>query len=128
MPMEIASHVVFDPLLASRFDIIKRVDMRDENGRTVVAQTQQNNIVGVICMNDDIELLREEFPEVQYTTRVISVVSAKKLQTAAKGWQPDIVVWLGDNYLVRRVSPYPQFGRGFYEAVCSSIDLKDAPI
>lgn len=128
MAMSIANQVVLDPLLADKFNVTRRAESVGANGRTVVTPTTTNNVVGVVTMYEDIELLRQEFPEIQFATRVISIVSKFKLQTAVQGYQPDYVTWRGDTYAVKRVSPYPQFGAGFYETVATSIDLTDAPI
>jgi hypothetical protein len=128
MAMTIAPQVVLDPLLAEKFNIVRRAETVDAHGRTVVTPTTTANNIGVIAMNDDIENIRNAFPEMEYATRVIIVVTKKQLRAAVAGYQPDLVVWRGDNYLVRRVSPYPQFGDGFYEAICTSIDFVDAVI
>jgi hypothetical protein len=128
MAMGIARQVVLDPLFAEKFSIIRRAETVNAQGRTVITPVTTINNVGVVTMNEDIENIRNAFPEMEFATRVISVVTRKKLQAAVTGYQPDLVAWRGDNYLVQRVSPYPQFGDGFYEAICTSIDLVDAPI
>jgi hypothetical protein len=128
MAMGIARQVVLDPYFAEKFNIVRRAETVNAQGRTVVTPITTVNNVGVITMNEDIENIRIAFPEMEFATRVISVVTKKKLQAAVTGYQPDLVVWRGDNYLVQRVSPYPQFGSGFYEAICTSVDFMDAPI
>jgi hypothetical protein len=128
MGMEIGNYLLFDPLFTERFSLIRRLEVVGLNGRTVVTEIPTDNVVGVITMNDDNEVIRQEFPEIEYATRVISIVTKTKILTASKGYQPDYVVWRGDTYLARRVSPYPQFGSGFYQVVASSINLTDLPI
>jgi hypothetical protein len=129
MGMSIASQVVLDPLLADKFSRVRRQETVSEvNGRSTVNTIQTDNLVGVVTMNRDIETIRQEFPEVQFSTRVINVVTKANLQAAVAGYQPDLVIWRGDNYVVLQVSPYPQYGSGFYEAVATSIDLADQPI
>ena len=126
MAMEIGMDVVLDPLISDKFNIVRRVETVGSTGRSTTTNTTTNNICGVIDMYSDRELIREQFPEMQYATNVISVICKKKLQTAVTGYQPDNVIWRGDTYVVQKCSPYPQFGSGFYQAVCSSIDLTDA--
>ena len=127
MAMELAMDVVLDPLISDKFNIIRRTEtVSSVNGRSSTTNVTTNNVCGVVDMFSDRELIREQFPEMQYATNVISIVCKKKLQTAVTGFQPDLVVWRGDNYVVQKCSPYPQFGSGFYQATCSSIDLTDA--
>lgn len=128
MAMSIASQVVLDPYLADKFKVVRRAEVVSDRGRSSTNDQTFANVVGVVCMSEDAEVMRQEFPEMQFSTRVISIVSKFKIQTAVAGYQPDLVVWRGDSYLVRKVSPYPQFGPGFYQSTCSSIDRQDAPI
>ncbi len=128
MSIDIASDVVLDPLLAERVSIIRRAEAMDAHGRSQVTPTTTPNVVGVVTMYEDIELMRQEFPEMQFATRVISFISKFRTQSATVGFQPDLIAWRGDNYVVKRVSPYPQFGAGFYEAVAMSIDRMEAAI
>jgi hypothetical protein len=126
MALEIAQQVVLDPLIADVFNVIRRPVAVGTNGRVSnPANVTTVNVPGVVTMYSDAEVIREQFPEIEYATRIISVVCKFMLQTAVSGYQPDLLVWRGDSYLIQKVSPYPQFGSGFYEAVCSSIDLND---
>jgi hypothetical protein len=129
MGMEIAVDVVFDPLLVDmkKFSVQRRTETVGTNGRSTLAVQTFNNLVGVIDMFSDRELIRDRFPEMQYATNVITVICRFALQTEVTGDQPDIVVWRGDNYVVKKVSPYPQFGAGFYQGVCASVDATDVP-
>jgi len=128
VPIDIASQVVLDPLLAERVTVTRRAEVANAKGRSQVTPTVTPNVVGVVTMYENIELMRQEFPEMQFATRVISFISKFRVQTAVAGYQPDLITWRGDQYVVRKVSPYPQFGAGFYESVASSIDRMDAAI
>jgi hypothetical protein len=133
MAFDLALDTVFDPLLNDTFSRVRRLEARDAHGRSQVTPTQTDGLTGVVTMNEDIEDIRNEFPEVQYATRVISVVTNQNFQAAVKdaqgnSYQPDLVVWRGDNYVVLRVSPYPQFGIGWHQVVAMSIDKVDALI
>lgn len=133
MAFDLALDTVFDPLLNDSFSRVRRLESRNAQGRSQVVSTTTPNLNGVVTMNEDIEDIRNEFPEVQYATRVISVVTAANFQAAVKdaqgqSYQPDLIVWRGDNYVVLRVSPYPQFGIGWHQVVAMSIDKVDAQI
>ena len=70
----------------------------------------------------------KRYPELQMLERVLSIVTKTRLQSAVNGAQPDIIIWRGDNYVVKALDPYPQYGQGFYQAIAASIDLMDAAI
>ncbi len=42
-------------------------------------------------------------------------------------YQPDIVKWKGDCFLVKSVDDYTQYGAGMVIAECVSQDFDDAP-
>jgi hypothetical protein len=71
---------------------------------------------------DDLERLAEA----DIFGRVITVVSRYKIQGEVVGFKPDLITWRGDNYLVKTLDPYPQFGDGWVQAICGSVDLVDA--
>jgi hypothetical protein len=128
MAMSIANQVVLDPYLADKFTVTRRAEVVNlANGRSSTNDTVTPNVVGVVTMAEDESLLREQFPEYQYATRILSIVTKFRMQTAVEGYQPDKVTWRGDDYIVIRIDPYPQYGN-LYEAIVSSIDKTDAPI
>jgi len=128
MPLDIASDCVLDPMLADTFNVIRRMETVGANGRSTTQNQTFKRIVGVVNMSSDAEVVRQQFPEMEFSTRVISVVCKFRLQTAVQNYQPDIVVWRGNNYLVQQIALYPQYGAGFYEATCTSMDTADAAI
>lgn len=133
MAFDLALDTVFDPLLNDSFSRVRRAESRDAHGRSQVTPTTTPNLNGVVTMNQDIEDIRNEFPEVQYATRVINVVTHANFQAAVKdaqgiSYQPDLIVWRGDNYVVLRVSPYPQFGIGWWQVTAMSVDKVDVQI
>lgn len=124
--MEIGLDILFDPLIVDRFNILRRQETVGSNGRSTTTTTTIPNCCGTVNMFSDREVIREKFPEMEYATNIIVVIAARKLQTEVTGFQPDIVQWRSDNYLVKKVSPYPQFGIGFYQSVCASVDFTDS--
>ncbi len=128
MAMDLALDALFDPLLNDTFSRVRRAATTGPLGRVQVTPTTTQGLYGVVTMYTDIEDIRAEFPEMRYDTRVISVVTKNQLQAAVTGFQPDQVLWRGDTYVVLRISPYPQFGLGWYQAVCMSVDQTDAQI
>jgi hypothetical protein len=128
MAMGIANQVVLDPYLADKFTVTRRAEVvNPANGRSATNDTVTPNVVGVVTMAEDESLLREQFPEYQYATRILSIITKFRMQTAVDGYQPDKVTWRGDDYIVIRIDPYPQYG-GLYETICSSIGRADKSI
>lgn len=74
-------------------------------------------------------LVREE----AYSTNMksMTVVTTFRLRGASKDgqerFQPDLVEWGGDRYIVREVRDYSRYGAGFIEADCLQIEFTGAP-
>lgn len=129
MPLLDVTEVLADAYLADVFTVQRRVETIGTNGRSTLAQQTFNNVVGVITMASPTELDRlASQPDFQVASRTISVVTRFPLRMAVKGEQPDVVVWLGTTYLVAACDGYPQFGAGFYQALCTSMDRADVPM
>ena len=118
--------VLFDPMLTDSFDVERRIETVDINGRSTVAVTTLTGKIGVVTMANASEL--ERLPEEQRMRRAISIVSAFNLRGVVAGYQPDVIVWRGDRFVVAAIDNYPQFGSGFVQVICSSLDLVDAAL
>lgn len=119
------SDVLLSPEFTDNYLIQRNVETVDTHGRSTVAVTTTNSF-GVVTMASGADLKRH--PEFQELDRVLSIVTKTRLQSAVNGSQPDIIIWRGDNYVVKYVDLYPQFGQGFYQVIAASIDLMDAAI
>lgn len=122
MPFLNVDTVFIDPDFTDRFTVDRRVETVDTHGRSVVGHEyfHETGVVTAVSPND---LQRQE--GYQAMSRSISIVCKFNLHGETSGMQPDIVVWRGSNYLVKHVDPYPQFGVGFFQAECSSMDRVD---
>lgn len=123
MPLLDVSEVLTDPDIATTFDVRRRAETVGTNGRSATSDTLFRNVVGVVTAIGPSDLERAD--GYQVTPRRISVVTKFRLRGEVTGFQPDVVVWRGSNYLVKAVDPYPQFGNGFVQAECSSMDKTD---
>ena len=117
------SSILLDPDFVDTFDVIRRAQSFDAHGRSVLTNQTFGKVSGVVTANSPSDLDRRE--DYQSMTRSISVVCQFHLRGETTGYTPDLVVWRGDNYLVKHVDSYPQFGAGFFQAECSSIDKTD---
>lgn len=123
------SDVLLDPSFTDTFQVQRRLETVDINGRSTT-RTSTSNTFGVVTAASPNDLSR--LPDADVYHRVLSVVTQFKLrgETAdgsGSNWKPDLIVWRGDNYIVKEVDLYPQFGAGFVQAVCASEDLVDRP-
>ena len=115
------SDALLDPMFLDAFKVLRRQEAIDDNGRSVTTTKTFNPVYGTVTMSSPSDLDRAA--DYQMATR--TVVLKFQLQTEVTGFQPDVIVWRGDNYLVRHVDYYPQFGAGFYQAECTSMDKTD---
>ncbi len=120
------SDVLLDPDLTDPFVYYRQAESIDGNGRTVITPSAAINAIGVVTAASSNDLSRLE--DYQMATRYMSIVTQAHLQMNAPGYQPDLIVWRGDNYIVKSCEPYPQFGPGFFQAIVASIDLVDAQL
>lgn len=125
MPLLDVTQILTDPDLADSFAVKRRTQVIDAHGRTTTTDQLIPGVIGVVTAISPSDLDRRE--DYQAMSRSISVVTKFHLRGEVTGYQPDIVVWKGDNYLVKHVNNYPHFGPGFMEAECSSMDKTDLP-
>lgn len=126
MPLLGVSDLLVDPDLADTFTVIRRIETVDATGRATVQEQFFRKVYGVVTMGSPNDLERRD--DYQNMTRSLTVVTKFQLRGAVQGYQPDIVEWRGTRHLVKHVSPYPHFGRGFSQAECSSMANMDAPV
>lgn len=120
------TEILMDPEIASRFNVVRRAEVVDDHGRSTLSLKPFKNKIGVITATSPNTLDRGT--DAQVMPRSITLVSKFKLQSEVLGFQPDIVVWKGSNYLVKSIDLYPHFGPGFYQAECHSMDRIDPAI
>lgn len=117
------SDVLLDPDFTDIFAVRRRMETVNSSGRSVVTERIFPNLIGVITAGSPSDLDRRE--DYQNMSRSLVIVCQFPLRGETTNYQPDIVVWKGSNYLVKHVDLYPQFGKGFYQAECSSMDKAD---
>lgn len=117
------SEVLFDPDLADMFDVVRKEETVNEQGRSTIKERRYQDIVGVITAQSPAELLRRD--DGQMMPRKYAVVTVFRLQGPGKGYQPDDI-WLdGQRFTVTEVLPYSRFGSGFVEAIITSMNASN---
>jgi hypothetical protein len=128
MPLLDVSDVLTDPDIAGeRLEVVRRFETVNGFGESVVT-TKRYAVRGSVTPVGDNSLIREEAYQAEAQT--ILVVTAFLLRgpsknPAGQSFQPDVILWLGDSYVVRVLNDYSRYGAGMVEAECSSIDFID---
>ena len=117
------SSILIDPDLTDRFSVRRRKADVDIQGRLAISEQLFTGIIGVITTANPNDLDRQD--DFSVFTRTLSVVTRFRLRGEVKGYQPDVIVWHGNNFVVKHIDLYPQFGSGFYQAECESMDRTD---
>jgi hypothetical protein len=112
------------PEFVDAFQVVRRPETVSQHGRTETGAATITAF-GTLYPTGDNELVRQE----DYTraAKTLTVVTPFRLRMSAPGFQPDFVLWRGGTYVVRNVRDYSQYGQGFVEAECSTLDAQDTP-
>lgn len=91
-------------------------------GRSTLTSTQTDGLWGVVSIIGPNDLQR--LPESTRFTKGISVVTQNLLEgartVAGVSYQPDLILWNGDQFLVVHVDPYGHAGSGFWQILAQS--------
>ena len=125
----------FDPSFLDQIVDYRISQTVDRNGRVVRFKTPYTvNAVVTATGPDDLQRL----PDYEMMNKSISVYcpdfrlqgpvrSAEDNTNNLNETQPDEIFWHGSMFVVISMQDYSGYGRGFTSAVCSSIDMVDAP-
>lgn len=120
------SDVLFDADLCDTITVKRRAETIGTNGRPVFTPQIIPNIVAVVTSAGKNDL--ERLPEDQRMGRNLCIVTNFKLRGPSPNYQPDTITWNGDDFIVKFLDPYPQFGSGFIQVIAGSVDVIDQPI
>lgn len=120
------SDILIDSDVITGFSVIRRKEKVNDHGRLVVESYIIPNLVGVITFSDPNSA--DNGPDYRINPRTISVISNYPLLGSIKGYQPDVIVWEDNHYVITEILPYRNYGIGFYESICTSIEKVDAMI
>ena len=122
MPLIDVTDVLSDLDIACQsFSVVRRTETVNTHGEALQSEQILGPFVGAVQPVGDQSLVREE----AYTTSksAISVWTTFRLYDASRSvggvtYQPDLVLWDGEYYLVRALNPWSDFGAGFVQADC----------
>ena len=125
MPKMDVNEVLMDPDLSDTFSVRRRAESVNEKGRTEVVPEMHEGLIGVVTPMDPAKLDRRD--DGQIAERAIRVSTPFALRGASFGFQPDVIVYDGTEYLVVKVKSLRRFGAGFYKAEAASFRITDNP-
>jgi hypothetical protein len=121
-----------NPYTADRFDVIRRADTTNNYGEQILNPTVFSNRYGIVHPASGYNDL-QRMTDAQLQGKAIVVITRFALRGASQeagegaSFQPDIVVWNNDNYLVQIVDDYSQFASGFMYCICTLLDINQVP-
>lgn len=130
MPMMNMAAALTNPYTLDVFDVVRRAESESSQGLTVIAPVKTLNVRGVVTPAGDNSLKRgadsqEQSKGLQVTT--LFGLRGATLDGAAQTWQPDIISWRGNQYIVRDVADYGAYAAGFVQAGCELLDSAAVP-
>jgi hypothetical protein len=124
MPHLDVSVVLLNPQFAERFTVLRRTETVSAFGKSTITP-QELSAIGVITAGPDDSLTREA--DYQAMAKSIIVVTRFPLRGPSPGFQPDMILWHGDRFVVNLLDDYAGYGPGFVQAQADSIDTIDLP-
>jgi hypothetical protein len=122
------SDILLDSAIAGeQFTIIRRMETVNNYGERTSA-SHHILAIGSITPTGENSLVREDGYQTQ--TKTIKVITGFLLRGPSnsqlgKSFDPDIIQWRGDSYVVKTLNDYSQYGGGMIEADCGGIDYID---
>jgi galactose-6-phosphate isomerase len=124
MPTLDVSWVTQEPEFADMFQVLRRPETISQTGRSVTSQVTAT-AYGTIVPTGDNSLVRQT--DYELGRKTLTIYTTYRLQQAAPGYQPDLVLYRGNQYVVSSVEDFSAFGEGFIVAEVSSIIAIDTP-
>lgn len=128
MPTIDVSEVLSDPDFCEELIILRRTSVENIHGRAVITPTEISpRPLGIVITKDTAigGNVIERTPEAQYRGAALDVYTTFRLRGPAPGYQPDVVMWNGDPYVVTLINDFSNFGRGYIHADCTSLTSID---
>ena len=125
MPMMDVSVALTNPYTLDFFMVKRRLETVSSSGYSTTSENVTDVVRGVVHPAGKQDL--ERLPEDQRQAKTIAVITRFALrgssQQNGQNYQPDLVVWQGNNFVVVDIEDYSQYGPGFIRALCSLTDM-----
>lgn len=119
MPSLDVSEAFLEPMFLDGFVVLRQAETISNKGRSVITPEEIDGLFGTVCAAspNDLERLRDY----EFQGNAISIVTNFMLRGVSaannQGFQPDVIVWAGDQYTVVTVQDYARYGVGFIQAI-----------
>lgn len=129
MPELDVSLVLTSPYLVDFFNVTRRQEIIGQNGRNSFVALPFSNITGVVTPGKNNSLRREEDQQTQGKSLVISTrfMLRGASQDNSGAYQPDLVSWGGNSFVVNECRDNSRYGQGFIKAHCEMTDMISQP-
>jgi len=129
VPMLDVSAALTNPYTLDTFDVNRVQEIMNNYGEMTTNVQTFPGESGVVYPEGPEDLARR--PEAELNAKTIVIITRFALRGMSsdsndgKRYQPDIVTWRNDNYIVVRVEDWSNFASGFVKCTCSSTDMVD---
>jgi hypothetical protein len=127
MPFIDVSNLLTDTYIAGeQFSVYRRTEVVNQYGENLIGVMTYNNIIGQVAPHIPSHLIRE--PSFTAKDKYIQVITnwpltgGASIDISQNLYQPDLVYWKTNSYLVKALQDYSQYGAGFYVAQCEIYD------
>lgn len=126
MPFLDVSDITLDPDFADSVNVIRREATVNNFGEgSTPAPVTFSDVIGTVTQASPNDLERR-IPDYTASGQVISFVTPFRLYGPAKDglqrFQPDLIEWNGNTYVVKVLEPYTRFGAGQVQALCEQFN------
>jgi hypothetical protein len=130
MPMLDMRVALSNPYTIDYFTVIRRVETVNDFGESTLTTTSYPLTAGVVTAGQPSNLDRQA--NFQVTPKWIDIVTQFCLYPESESgagteYQPDLIVWRGNNYIVKTLADYSSYGLGFVSAGCAITDSQQRP-
>lgn len=109
----------------NQFEVVRRQEHVSQFGRAEVIAEPTQFALGTIFPTGDNSLQRQA--DFETSSKTMTIITRYPLRTSSPGYQPDIVLYQGNTYIVQSVKDWMQIGSGFVEAEVTSLDAQPSP-
>lgn len=109
------SEVLTDPMFLDPFTIIRRASTVNDLGRNVIVETTISAIGSVQAADGDTLAM---LPEAARLSDVRNIFTRTVLIADVVSGYSDLILWKGNRYQTLKVTPWGNYGSGWYKCVC----------
>jgi hypothetical protein len=118
-----------NPMLLDTFNVVRRLETVNNSGESVQSLSATTGVNGVVKpVGDRLDRRADE----DSSKRTLRIFTRFALRGASRDdvptdWKPDLVFWQGNNFIVKDVRPWGNYGVGYVAAECDSFEIISMP-